>query len=229
MDAHPERVQQIMAEFRWLGHNCFRIKSREALIVTDPVDRATGYLVPKQMADIVTISHGHPEGSNLSAVKLPYQAVNGPGEYEMHEVFLSGIRTHHDTDGGKKLGHNTIYLFDVEGIRICHLGDLGHVLSEEQVEAVGDCGVLLIPAGGGDVISPEQAAEVVTQLGPKIVIPMRFATDIGDTVLGSLETFAKALGIPLSAPEEKLVLRSSDVVEPMRMVVLTPEAEAAKR
>lgn len=218
-----------MAEFRWFGHNCFRIKSREATILTDPVDRATGYLLPKQVADIVTLSHGHPEGSNLAAVKPPYQTVSGPGEYEMHEVFLSGIRTHHDADGGKKLGHNTIYLFDVEGIRICHLGDLGHVLSEEQAEAVGDCGVLLIPAGGGDVISPEQAAEVVTQLGPKIVIPMRFATEIGDAGLGSLETFAKALGIPLSAPEEKLTLRSSDVVEPMRLIVLKPEAEAAKR
>ena len=166
-----------MAEFRLYGHNCFRIKAREATVITDPVDRVTGYAMPKQTADIVTISHEHQGHTNLDAIRPPeYQIVRGPGEYEMHDVFITGIRTYHDDAKGSERGYNTVYLIEVEGFVIVHLGDLGHPLSAEQAEALDDCDVLLVPAGGGDVVSPEQAAEIVSQLGPKVVIPMQYAT-----------------------------------------------------
>ena len=218
-----------MAEFRWFGHSCFRIKAREATVLTDPVGRTTGYAMPKQVADIVTLSHDHPGHSNLDAVRPEYKLVNGPGEYELHEVFITGVRTYHDDQKGKERGYNTVYLIEVEGMVICHLGDLGHALSEEQAEAMAGCDVLLVPAGGGEALEPARAVEVVGQLEPKIVIPMQFATPVGDAKLGGVDAFCKLLGVELPAAEDKLVLRQSDLGEAMRLVVLTPESEAAKR
>ncbi len=222
-------VVEHMAEFRFFGHNCIRIKAREAVILTDPVDKITGYAMSKQTADIVTLSHKHQGHTNLNGVKPEFRVIDGPGEYEMHDVFITGIRTYHDTENGKKRGYNTIYLFEVEGMRICHLGDLGHPLSAEQTESLEDCDILLVPAGGGDIISPEQAAEVIGQLGPKVVIPMQFATDFGDTDLGGLDRFCKTLGVPVPPFEEKLVIRQSDLTDVMRLVALAPESDAAKR
>ena len=181
------------------------------------------------MADIVTVSHNHPGHANLDADKPEYQLVNGPGEYELHEVFITGIRTYHDDKQGKERGYNTVYLIELEGMVICHLGDLGHALTEEQAEAMAGCDVLLVPAGGGSVLDPAAAVEVIGQLEPKIVIPMQYATPVGDTDLGGVEAFSKLLGVDLPAVEDKLVIRQSDLGEAMRVVVLNPESEAARR
>ncbi len=218
-----------MAEFRWFGHNCFRIRAREATVLTDPVGRGTGYVLPKQTADVVTISHEHPGHVNLDAVKPEFATLRGPGEYEVHDVFVTGIRTYHDEARGAERGYNTVYLIELEGMVICHLGDLGHALTEEQAEAMAGCDVLLVPAGGGSVLDPAGAVEVIGQLEPKIVIPMQYATPIGDTDLGGVEAFSKLLGVDLPAVEDKLVIRHSDLGEAMRVVVLNPESEAARR
>lgn len=218
-----------MAEFKWFGHNCFRIRAKEATVITDPVDRVTGYSLPKQPADIVTISHEHAGHANLNAIKPEYQVVRGPGEYEMHDVFITGIRTYHDAEKGKERGSNTVYLIEVEGIVICHLGDLGHTLTGEQAEAMSNADVLLIPVGGHGVIGAGQAAEVITQLEPKVVIPMQFATDGGDKGLDGLEPLCKALAVAAPAPLDKVTIRQSDLTETMQFIVLSPEGDGAKR
>ncbi len=218
-----------MAEFRWLGHNCFRIKAREATILTDPLDRITGYAMQKQTADIVTISHEHQGHINLNGVKPDFQVLLGPGEYELHDIFITGIRTYHDAEKGARHGYNTIYLIEVEGIVICHLGDLGHPLTEEQAEAISECDVLLVPAGGGNVITSDQAAELIAQVAPKIVIPMQYATPNGDANLGQLAPFAKRLGMEMPEAIDKLVIRQSELPETARLVVLTPESDAVRR
>ena len=218
-----------MAELRWFGHNCFRIKAREATVLTDPVGRETGYAMPKQAADVVTISHDHPGHANLAAVRPEYQVVNGPGEYEMHDIFITGIRTYHDEERGKQRGYNTVYLIELEGMVICHLGDLGHALTEEQAEAMSNVDVLLVPAGGGSVIDPAKAVETISQLEPKVVIPMQYATPRGDSGLSDLTAFCKQLGVEVPAAEEKLALRQSDLSEAMRLVVLAPESDSARR
>jgi L-ascorbate metabolism protein UlaG (beta-lactamase superfamily) len=218
-----------MAEYRWLGHNCFRIKAREAVVLTDPVDRITGYAMQKQTADIVTISHEHQGHINLNAVKPEFQVVRGPGEYEIHEVFITGIRTYHDKEKGATRGYNTIYLIEMEGIITCHLGDLGHPLSEEQAEAISDCDVLLIPAGGNDLLTPDQAADLIAQVEPKIVIPMQYATANGDANLGGIEPFAKRLGAESIEKLDKFVIRHNELPDTMRLVVLEPESDAARR
>ena len=191
-------------------------------MLTDPVGRGTGYVLPKQTADVVTISHEDAGHINLDAVKPEFMTLRGPGEYEVHDVFVTGIRTFHDAAGGKERGYNTIYLIELEGMVICHLGDLGHPLTEEQAEAMANVDVLLAPVGGGTVIEPAQAAEIVSQLEPKVVIPMRYATALGDKELGTPEPFAKELGVELPAAEEKLVLRHSELGETMRLVMLAP-------
>ncbi len=221
-----------MAEFRWFGHNCFRIRAREATVLTDPVGRVTGYTLPKQTADVVTLSHEHPGHANLDAVKpaagqAPPAVLRGPGEYEVHGVFVTGIRTYRDDQKGAVRGHNTVYLIELEGMVVCHLGDLGHPLTEEQAEAMPNVDVLLVPAGGGDVLDPAKAAEVVGQLEPKLVIPMQFATSLGDKNLGGLHPFCKELGIEVPTLEEKLIVRQSDLGETLRLVALAPDGRAS--
>lgn len=212
-----------MAEFKWFGHNCFRIRAREATVLTDPLDRSTGYALPKQTADVVTISHEHPSHANLDAVKPDFTIVRGPGEYETHDVFVTGIRTFRDDARGAERGYNTVYLIELENMVVCHLGDLGHALTEEQAEAMANVDVLLVPAGGGTVLEPAKAAEIVGQLEPKLVIPMQYATPRGDKGLAGLETFCKELGREVPAPEDKLVVRHSDLSEPFRLVALNPD------
>lgn len=208
-----------MAEFRWYGHNCFRIRGKDAVILTDPVGKATGFSLAKTTADVVTISSDHPAHSNVAAIKPEFDTITGPGEYEMHDVFITGVRTHLDDANGKVRGHNTAYLIELDGLTVCHLGDLGHTLSQEDAEAMGDVDVLLVPAGGSN-LDPARAAEVTSQLSPKVVIPMQYATPTGDRDLASLELFCRNLGVSLPEPEEKLSVKSGDLGETLRLVVL---------
>lgn len=208
-----------MAEFRWYGHNCFRIRGKDAVVLTDPVGKGTGFSLAKTTADVVTVSSQQPELANLAAIKQEFDTIDGPGEYEMHDVFVTGIRTHRDDANGKERGHNTAYLIELDGMVICHLGDLGHALSEEHAEAMTDVDILLVPAGSKH-LDPARAAEITSQLAPKVVIPMQYATASGDRDLAQLDVFCRNLGVAQPAPEEKLTLRSSDLGDTMRLVVL---------
>lgn len=217
-----------MAEIRWYGHTSFRIKGKEATIITDPVDRSTGFGMGKQSADIVTIS-GDEQGQNLNAIRPEFQVINGPGEYEMHDVFVTGARTFQDNENGARKGYNTTYLIEVEGLKIAHLGNIGHNLSEAQAETLEDIDVLLVPAGGEDGLTYDIAAEIVTSLTPKIVIPMRFATATGDKSLGDVQAFSKKLGVESVETDEKLVIKTSDLTDTMRIVILTPDSDPVRR
>ena len=218
-----------MAEIKWFGHNCFRIRAKEATVIIDPVDRVTGYAMPKQTADIVAISHEDKGHANLNAIKPEYQIVRGPGEYEMHDVFITGLRTYHDAARGAERGYNTCYLIELEGIIFCHLGDLGHPLSSDQAEALSNADVLMIAAGAPGIVTFEQAADIVGQIEPKIVIPMQFATANGDKNAGDIEAFCKALGVAMPEPVDKLTIRHSDLGETTSVVVLQPESDGVKR
>jgi L-ascorbate metabolism protein UlaG (beta-lactamase superfamily) len=208
-----------MAEFRWYGHNCFRIRGKDAVILTDPVGKSTGYSLAKQTADLVTVSSAAPEHSNFAAVKPEFETIDGPGEYEIHDVFVTGIQTHQDEERGKLRGHNTTYLIELDGMVICHLGDLGHALGEEHAEAMTDIDVLLVPAGSRH-LDPARAAEIASELSPKIVIPMQYATESGDRNLLGLEAFCRNLGVDVPQVEEKLVAKPGDFNDTMRLVVL---------
>lgn len=211
-----------MAEIRWFGHNCFRIRAREATVMMDPVGKNTGYAMTKQTADIVTISHDHPGHNNTAQVKPDFVVIDGPGEYELHGVFVFGTRTYHDNAKGAELGYNTIFSVTLDGIRFTHLGDLGHQLNDEQLEVIEDTDVLFVPAGGGPVLSPTEMAEVVGVISPKLVIPMQFRTELGDHSRGEVGEYARHLGIQLPEPVEKLVLKPGDLGEKIDIAVLIP-------
>ena len=209
-----------MAEIKWFGHACFRLRSRDATILTDPVPRTFGYKTDKQRADIVTLSHDHPGHTALELFSNDPKRVNGPGEYEMNDVFITGIRTYHDTAQGAERGRNTAYLFELEDVIVCHLGDLGHALNEEQIESLSSVDVLIVPVGGGTVLDAAGAVEVIGQLEPRVIIPMQYQTVYGDKGREPLDRFLKEMGVHDVVPRDKFVARASDLGETAEVVVL---------
>jgi L-ascorbate metabolism protein UlaG (beta-lactamase superfamily) len=218
-----------MAEIRWYGHNCFRIRGKEATIVLDPVGRNTGYAMGLQTADIVTISHSHDGHTNTSRIRPEFRVVDGPGEYEMHDVFITGVRTYHDTVKGAERGYNTVFIVELEGMRFAHLGDLGHPLTETQAEELDNVDVLMVPVGGGTALSASVAADLVAQVQPKAVIPMQYRTEIGDQELEDPSEFLKLVGAAEVQPVEKLTLKPSDLNDTTQVFLLIPDSDIAKR
>jgi len=144
-------------DITWLGHSSFRIKGKLATIVTDPYGASTGLKLPKTEADIVTVSHDHEDHNDLSRIGGDFKEVLGPGEYEIREVSIFGISSFHDASGGSERGRNTIYTISMDSMRLCHLGDLGHRLTQEHLREIGEVDILFVPVGGVYTIGPEGA------------------------------------------------------------------------
>ena len=198
-------------EISWLGHSCFRIKGRQTTIITDPYAPDLGYSLGKPTADIVTVSHQHPGHSYVKGVSGGPKLITGPGEYEIRGVLVIGVATFHDAEKGRKRGINTVYLMEVDEVSVCHLGDLGHVLTASQTEAMDNVDVLLLPVGGMSTINAPMAAEVVRQLEPKVVIPMHYKTPAIKRELESVEKFFKEMGVKQLEPQPKLSLTRSSL------------------
>ena len=198
-------------DITWLGHSCFRIKGSQAVIITDPFPPDLGYSLGKPTANIVTVSHQHPSHSFVQGVGGEPRIVQGPGEYEISGVLIIGVATFHDAEGGQKRGKNTVYLMEVDGISVCHLGDLGHVLTSEQVEEIGDVDVLLLPVGGVSTIGAPMAAEVIRQLEPKAVVPMHYKTPAINRELEPVDKFLKEMGMEQIDSQPKLSFTKSNL------------------
>jgi L-ascorbate metabolism protein UlaG (beta-lactamase superfamily) len=211
-----------MAEITWYGHACFAIRNRDITVLMDPVPAASGYDTQRPAADIVTVSHGHQGHSALDEIEPGFRLINGPGEYEIQEVFINGIQTYHDAERGKKLGKNTVYVVELEELVICHLGDIGHVLTDQQVELISSVDVLIVPVGGGPIITPAQASEIIAQIEPSVVIPMQFRTDRGDLERESVDGFIREIASAGHETMDSLQVRKSDVGDSTRVVVLEP-------
>jgi L-ascorbate metabolism protein UlaG (beta-lactamase superfamily) len=212
-------------DITWHGHSCFRLRGREVAIVTDPYGRGTRYPPLRLTADVVTVSHPHPHHDFVDAVQRGGdrpRRVDGPGEYEIGGVMISGVATYRDKQKGKQHGKNTAYLFGLDDLRICHLGDLGHTLSAEQIEALKDADVLLIPVGGHCTIDAVEAVEVVSQLEPKLVIPMHYGTP--GVPSDPVERFCRELGVADLSPMPRLsVTRGSLPDETQVVLMAAPE------
>jgi L-ascorbate metabolism protein UlaG (beta-lactamase superfamily) len=169
-------------KIKWLGHASFLITSDAGIkIITDPYVASyvaaggPSYSEIKESADIVTVSHDHSDHNNVAAVRGNPEVVKGTAKVKGIE--FKGIPTYHDDAGGNKRGDNTILCFEVDGVSVCHLGDLGHQLSDKQVAELGAVDILLIPVGGFYTIDAKMATKVCNQLKPKVVIPMHYKTD----------------------------------------------------
>jgi L-ascorbate metabolism protein UlaG (beta-lactamase superfamily) len=165
-------------KLQWLGHACFLITSDSGLrILTDPYDEQVGYDLPAVEADIVLTSHGHSDHANVKVVKGSPDIVNAPGTRSLQGVVFKGTSTYHDQSQGSERGANVVFSFEVDGVVLCHLGDLGHVLSEGEVQEIGPIDLLMIPVGGFYTIDKSEANQVIEQLAPKIVLPMHVKND----------------------------------------------------
>jgi len=198
-------------DISWLGHACFRIRGSQAVIITDPYPPDLGYSLGKPTARIVTVSHQHPSHSYVQGVGGEPRLVNEPGEYEISGVLIIGIATFHDASRGRNRGKNTAYLMEVDGVSVCHLGDLGHVLTAEQIEEIDDVDVLLLPVGGVATINAPMAAEVIRQLEPKVVVPMHYKTPALSRELEPVAEFLKEMGIEQINSQPKLSLTKSSL------------------
>jgi L-ascorbate metabolism protein UlaG (beta-lactamase superfamily) len=197
-------------DITWFGHSCFRLSDRGVTIVTDPPSDDMGYDRPRIRADVVTISHEHPGHNNRIGFRGGPKVFDGPGEYEVKDVFITGIATYHDTRSGASRGPNTVFLFEFDGVTICHLGDLGHVPIQAEVEALSSVDVLLIPVGGVNTIDPSKASEVISLIEPLLVVPMHYKTPVEKAKLQTVDKFLKEMGLsPMPAQPELKVTKSS--------------------
>jgi len=207
-------------EINWLGHSCFRIKGNRTIVITDPYSPELGYSLDKPVARIVTISHQHPGHSYIVGIGGEPKPITGPGEYEISDVFIIGLATFHDAEEGKKRGKNTVYIIEMDGVLICHLGDLGHVLTVGQVEDLGKVDVLLIPVGGVSTLNAPAAAEVVRQIEPKIVVPMHYKTKALNRELEPVGRFLKEMGVKEANPLPKLSINKANLPSSTQVVLL---------
>ncbi len=206
-------------EITWYGRACFRLKGREASVITDPCPPSTGFVAGKHEVDLLTISHSHPDHSYTRSITAGL-TLTRPGEYEHRNLLVTGVRTFHDGERGKQRGENVVFAVEIDGVHICHLGDLGHLLTEEELAELGPIDVLLVPAGGNFTISPAEAAEVVAQVSPKIVIPMHFATDGASADLMGPERFLHELAVNEPIRQPKAVVHLSTLPEESQVVLL---------
>jgi len=213
----------------WHGQSFFEIittpqKNSQIRIAIDPFSEEIGLRFPKVEADILLVTHSHQDHNNIKSIKGDPFLISNSGEYEIKDVFIQGIFSWHDNKEGKERGINTIYTIESEEIKICHLGDLGQgELTSQQLEAIGEVDILMIPIGGGYTISAKEAIDIMSQIEPKIVIPMHYALPKLKIKLEGLDKFLKTLGIKDVQPLSKLAIKKKDISEQeAKIIVLEP-------
>jgi L-ascorbate metabolism protein UlaG (beta-lactamase superfamily) len=211
-------------EITWYGQTCFRLSERGlATVVTDPYPPHVGLAFPRTRADVVTVSYDDPQCRYTSGVRGPFKLFDGPGEYEVGGVFITSIATFADGKRGAALGLNTVFAFDFGGLTVCHLGRLGHVPTQSQVEGLGTVNVLLVPVGGGGSLSPARASEVIGLFEPGAVIPMYYKVRGLKANLGTLGRFLKEMGLEKADSQEVFKVSRTSLSEETQVVVLEPK------
>jgi L-ascorbate metabolism protein UlaG (beta-lactamase superfamily) len=201
-------------ELVWIGHSCFRLRGRDATVITDPCNKSSGYNLNRATADLVTISNSHPHHNAAEEVAGEPTVLDGPGEYEVSGVIVTGVRTDPQRSNETR---NTAYIIDVDDIRICHLGDLANLPTTEQIELMKDAHILLVPVGGHCTIGAPEAVEVISQIEPKLVVPMHYATDVSKADLEGVDRFLREMG--LTSPERQARLNVTPSSLPLEPTV----------
>jgi L-ascorbate metabolism protein UlaG (beta-lactamase superfamily) len=213
-----------MVEIVSLGLSSFKISGKEISIVCDPYsDNAVGLKFPKVEANVVTISHDHADHNQRANVRGEFVCFDAPGEYEIRGAEIVGIKSFHDEKQGAERGLNTIFVFEIDDLKLCHLGDLGHDLSSEQIEQIDGIDILFIPVGGHVTIDAKRAARVVAEINPKGVIPIHYRVGKRDD-LDPVEVFLKEIGKePRVLSEVKL--KAKDLGENLEVFLMPPKAK----
>lgn len=178
-------------KIQWIGHSCFKLtESTGTVIVTDPFGDV-GYEQPRLRADAVTSSHNHYDHNNFRMIEGNPEIFDRRGEFDFRGVKITGIRSMHDAEGGKKRGQNIIFKFRMDGLDICHLGDIGHEVTPKLLDLLLPVNVLMVPVGGVYTIDAEQAKEYVDALMPEIVLPMHYKTKSLTLDIDRLDNFLR--------------------------------------
>ncbi len=161
-------------EIRWHGHSCFEIGDGMEIVI-DPHDgRSIGIKTPNVKADLVLVTHHHFDHDAVRVVKGNFKVIDGPGDYRVQDIHIKGIMGYHDEQNGKKRGNITMYKIETEGVRLLHVGDLGHVLKPNQINEIGKIDILFTPVGGVYTVDAKKAYKNVKLLKPKVVVPMHY-------------------------------------------------------
>jgi len=212
-------------KIKWLGHACFLITSDGGLrVITDPyaVGGGINYSPIRETADVVVVSHDHSDHNNVGTVQGKPEVVKGTGTKTAKGVQFRGVATSHDTSQGKQRGPNTVFCFTIDDIRLCHLGDLGHVLSPAQVTEIGALDILFVPVGGFFTIDAAVASRVYDQLKPKVVIPMHFKTPECGYTIGGVDDFLRSKKNVRKAMASEVEFQRDELPIATEIVLLQP-------
>ncbi len=210
-------------KIKYLAHAAFLITSDAGVkIVTDPYTPGGGikHGEIKETADIVTVSHEHGDHNNTATVRGDPKILRAGGEAK--GIKFKAVSAAHDDQGGSQRGKDTIFCFEVDGIRVCHCGDLGHVLSEEQVKAIGKVDVLMMPVGGFFTIDAKTATKVGDQLKPKVIIPMHYKTERLDFPISGADEFTKGKNNVTRVSGSEIQLKAGSLPALMQIMILKP-------
>ena len=215
-------------DITWYGLSCFKIRERGTTIICDPYDRSVGLTLPKLRADLVTCSHDRPGHNATKRVSGAVKVLTEPGEYEIQNVFITGSATLHRRQEDGRAERNIVFFFDLGNFTIGHLGDLGEVPTQSEVDELnlGEVDVLMVPVGGGTTMDPTRAVEVIGILEPKIVIPMHYQqaglSGAWAQGLEPVDKFLKEFGISAPEPIDVLKLTKRALPEETEVVLLNP-------
>ncbi len=210
-------------EIIWLGHACFRLRSEDLVVVTDPFPGSIGLRPETRTSTVVTVSNSHPNHNNSQEVGGSPRIFDSPGEYEYSGVAARGVMTTLQ-EGQPQQERNVAYSIVMDNVNVCHLGDIAMPLTTRQVEELQPVDVLLAPAGGGCTLNLERILQLMQDLDPKIVIPMHYQIPGCTEPLGSLDTFLQLMGVSEVQPRRSLTVTSGNLPANMQVIVLEPRA-----
>lgn len=204
----------------WFGHSCFRLEAKNLSILVDPFSKDIGLRSPKIKDNIVLLTHGHYDHANVEDAPAETKIIKGPGEYEIMGVCVRGIQSFHDNSNGADRGLNTMYIIEDDDVKICHMGDFGQdKLEEHQLEEIGDVDVLMIPVGGTYTIDGKQASEIISQIEPKIIIPMHYKLPELKIDIAGPEKFLKEIGIKPEKVDKYKATKKTLPQEEMQLIM----------
>jgi len=212
-------------KIKYLGHSAFVITSDSGVrIITDPYTTSPDltYGEIRTTADVVTVSHNHSDHCNVAAVGGNPQVMRRAEVSTAKDIKFKGIISYHDDEGGRMRGGNIIFCFEVDRLRLCHLGDLGHLLDDKQLREIGKVDILLIPVGGYYTIDAKVATEVCEQLKPGVIIPMHYRTDKGLPAIAGVDEFLRGKPKVKWLDTSQVEFKAGELPDAGQIIVLKP-------
>jgi L-ascorbate metabolism protein UlaG (beta-lactamase superfamily) len=206
----------------WFGHSCFHIETKEGSVLIDPFSKDIGLKPPRIKDDLVLITHSHYDHNNIEGANPEAMIIDGPGEYEKNGIYVRGILSYHDKNGGQERGLNTIYVIKAEDMVVCHMGDFGQAEFEKnQLDDIGDVDILMLPVGGNYTIDYKEAVSVLGKIEPKVVIPMHYKIKDLKLDIDGPDKFIKELGLAPEKVDKYKIAKKNLPVEEMKLIVFS--------